>query len=150
MLEQDKSWTDQLIQTAVSKIQSRAAKFLALKEPLYKQTFHPNPSVSNKAKELLAKQTELEGELNRGLALIEEIKTSFDFGKSMEVGNIALRIDNHMKLVDSFLGGVPAPIQLQQWWMPQTTTHWILSIAVVSIGVLIFSSVIFGKRKNVI
>lgn len=130
-----------LVSLAESKIQSRAAKFLSLKEPLLAQTYNPSPQIANRAKELYNNQIALETELQTALALINDLKTTgFDLSKSVEVGNVALKIDTHMKAAQAFLGQAPAtPVSAgMSKWMPQTTLQWGLGIAVIGIGLWLF------------
>lgn len=147
MLSQN--YTSKLISLAEAKIQSRVAKFLELKEKLNQFQYHPSPTISNRAKQLYSNQLSLEVELQKGLALIDDMKTTgFEVGKSVEVASIASAMDTHMKAAQAFLGQVPAVgiTAKPAWFVPTTGLQWVLSIAVVSMGVWIFQGMVFGRK----
>lgn len=148
MLSQN--YTSKLTFIAEAKIQSKIAKFLQLKEFILKQTYHPSPEISNRAKQLYSNQVSLEAELQKGLALIDDMKkTGFEVGKSVEVASIASAMDTHMKAAQAFLGQVPTASSVAAkpaWFMPTTGLQWVLSIAIVSMGVWIFQGIVFGRK----
>lgn len=150
MLAQETSYFQSLIRIAEGKIQSKVSKFLALKEPLNKMTYHPSPDISNRAKQLYSNQVSLEADLQKGLALINDMKTTgFEVGKSVEVASIAAAMDTHIKAAQAFLGQAPPVIvsaTKPAWFVPTTGFQWGLSIAIVAMGLWIFQGIVFGKK----
>lgn len=85
-----------------AKIQSRIAKFLAMKEVIVKLQKHPSPSISSKAKGLYSAQYSLENELKNALAKVEMIKSgAYTYSDVISVSSFAYDMDNHIKAVQA-------------------------------------------------
>jgi len=140
------SWSDKLIASVESKIQSKVSQFLALKEPLTKMTYHPNSEISNRAKQLLSGQVTLELKLQTSLALINDMKTSgFDLSKSLEVGSVAMEMDSHMKQTKVFLEGNAS---IAQPLISQSSKEF-LKYGVIGLAVFFTGAILIPKRRVV-
>lgn len=94
-----------------AKIQTRVAKFLALKGPLLKMTrLHPLLSKRNEAMQLYSKQKVLEVELANMLEVIKKIKTgAYTYGDVAEVAAFGYTFEKHIRTSEKLIEEGYAP-----------------------------------------
>lgn len=108
--------------TIESKIQSRVAEFLALKETIRKLGGSPSPIISNQAAALWAKQKMLEEELSGALSKIERLKQgAWTFSDISSLTAFYVKMETHSQEVEDLAkkaSGVAPPTDSWTEWVP--------------------------------
>lgn len=82
----------------VAKVQSRIAKFLAMREKILRVKDHPDPAIRAKAASLLVAQGSLEGDIAMAQDKINKVQSgAYTYSDILYLGDVAYRMETHIK-----------------------------------------------------
>jgi|SRR5579863_3995773 len=133
--------TGTLQEAAVAKIQSQAAAFLALKEPLYKATLSSDLNVRNAATPLYQEQLGLEAQLPAVLSSAQQVQAgTYALTDITNLAAFATLLEKHMVAAQRVVGKV-SPLSIGGFDVTS------LAVPALVVGGLVFANWWFGRRR---